>query len=109
MKGQLPGRLFPQVYQEGGVHHWHRKTALSHTLPHRDVGRGALVVALTKKNGDQSTRARRCCRRPKEEGGENLAGHPTPEVGISRPGIQHWGDDCLILVYEIPEDVWVGE
>ena len=34
VKGQLCGRLLPEVYQEGGVDHGHGEAALTHALPH---------------------------------------------------------------------------
>lgn len=46
VKGQLPGRLLPEVNQQGGVNHGDGKAASSHLLPDGDVGWRALVVAL---------------------------------------------------------------
>lgn len=46
VKGELPGRLFPEVNQERGVNHWNSKAAFSHLLPDGYVSRCPFVVTL---------------------------------------------------------------
>lgn len=50
VEGQLPGRLLPQVYQEGGVDHGDCEAAPPHLLPNGYVGRGALIVTLRRQS-----------------------------------------------------------
>lgn len=41
--------------------------------------------------------------------GRYLGGHPTPEVGVGRSGVQHGRDDRLVFPHELPQQVGVGE
>lgn len=38
-----------------------------------------------------------------------LSGHPTPEVGVGRTGLQHGSHHGLVLLYEFPQHIWIGQ
>ena len=46
VEGQLPGRLLPQVDQEGGVDHGHGEATPPLLLPYGNVGRRAFIITL---------------------------------------------------------------